>query len=394
MSRQATRTRTRLRLVLAAGVAVTVALFGLLPAPDPAAAAGTNRWVITPSPNRGPNLNILSAVSCVSASACKAVGESFGANSVGRTLVESWNGKLWTIDPSPNKGQSGNALTGVSCVSATRCMAVGVYVGPHAVQTLVEIWDGSTWSVVPSPDRGTQEDALYGVSCSTARSCVAVGRYIGSSDRTLVESWNGSAWVIVPSPNVGLASLLTAVSCPSVTWCTAVGWSNGPPGTEKALDESWNGARWTVVPSPSLATYDNLEAVACSSARLCQAVGFFAKGHVFQTLIEAWNGARWSITPSPNTGSYDNVLYGVSCPATDACQAVGRWSQTSSRAPRTLVEAWNGRAWSITPSPDHGPAENELNGVACTVVTSCRAVGNYYYSLTTDAGGTLVESYE
>jgi hypothetical protein len=382
------------RLALAGGVAAAMALFGLLPAPDPATAAVASRWVIMSSPNRGPNLNILSGVSCFSANACKAVGESFAANSVGRTLIESWNGKIWTIDPSPNNGTSGNALSAVSCISATSCVAVGVYISPRAVQNLVEFWDGRTWSVVPSPDEGRQENALYGVSCSTARSCVAVGHYLGSSAfRTLVESWNGVTWTIVPSPNVGLDDVLDAVSCPSATWCTAGGSSVGPPGTEKTLIESWNGARWSVVPSPNLGTYDNFVDVACASARFCQAVGFFAKGHVFQTLTEAWNGARWSITPSPDTGSYDNVLYGVSCPATDSCEAVGRWSETSRSAPRTLVEAWNGRTWSITPSPNHGPAENELEAVACTLVTSCRAVGVYYYSITVDAGGTLVESY-
>ena len=96
---------------------------------------------------------------------------------------------------------SPNQLEGVSCASATDCMAVGSYyqVALGVRQTLVEAWDGATWAVVPSPSLAPASE-LVGISCVSATHCVAVGSS-GSAEgnslptnRTLVEVWDGSAW--------------------------------------------------------------------------------------------------------------------------------------------------------------------------------------------------------
>ena len=47
---------------------------------------------------------------------------------------------------------------------------------------------------------------------------------------------------------------------------------------------------------------------------------------VTTTLIESWNGSRWSVVPSPNPGPGVTWLNGVSCAATDACNAAGSTS--------------------------------------------------------------------
>jgi hypothetical protein len=147
-------------------------------------------WSIVPSPNYGPTYgtghNALYGVSCVSASSCTAVG----INGVSQTLVEAWDGTSWSIVPSPNNGIGAHALYGVSCVSASSCAAVGyVNHGSPSPQTMVEAWNGSSWSIVPSANNGTSTNFLNGVSCISATSCVAVGVYINSSGhpQTLVE---------------------------------------------------------------------------------------------------------------------------------------------------------------------------------------------------------------
>ena len=94
------------------------------------------------------------------------------------------------------------------------------------------------------------------------------------------------------------------------------------------------------------------------------------------TLVERWNGHAWSIVPSPNQGSGDNLLLGVSCTGPSACVAVGDYVNTSN-AQQTLVESWNGHGWSITPSPNRGNSSNDLNAVSCSGPTSCVAVGDY-----------------
>jgi hypothetical protein len=82
-------------------------------------------------------------VSCVSATACTAVGEYANRAGSVRTLVESWNGTAWSVVPSPNKGtvNDPNDLSWVSCVPASGCTAVGFYqLGdqPLAQKTLAE----------------------------------------------------------------------------------------------------------------------------------------------------------------------------------------------------------------------------------------------------------------
>lgn len=119
------------------------------------------------SPNRGTNSNIPSGVSCVSATACVAVGSYLNSGSAFRTLAESWNGTCWSLVASPQPGD-GDSLNGVSCTSVTACMAVGGYDFLHGTRTLVESWDGTRWSVVPSPDVGTNGNDLFGVSCASA----------------------------------------------------------------------------------------------------------------------------------------------------------------------------------------------------------------------------------
>src|SRR5262249_55119702 len=175
-----------LALATAAGLAVAGPAAGL-----------TAGWSVKPSPNRGTGDSELYAVSCVSASACTAVG--FSGRYGAKTLVESWNGTRWSVMPSPNLSKY-NGLSGVSCVSATACTAVGSHGPPGAggTNTLVESWNGPRWSVVPSPNPVAGGSVLYAVSCVSASVCTAVGTAGGG---TLAESWNGATWSVVPSPD-------------------------------------------------------------------------------------------------------------------------------------------------------------------------------------------------
>ena len=226
---------------------------------------------------------------------------------------------------------------------------------------------------IPSPNSGPTS-ALSGISCTSDDSCVAVGYGSLSSTvaQTLVESWNGTSWSIVPSPDVGTnGNFLNAVSCVSASSCTAVGQyatSGGFP--ELTLIESWDGTKWSIVPSPNRNPKESnsLHAVSCAAARSCVAVGEYPnKKNLASTLIESWNGAAWSITSSPNTAK-KNYLYGVSCTSISRCQAVGQGVDT------TLVESWNGAKWTQSASPGRGQS-SDLAGVSCVTAAWCGAVG-------------------
>lgn len=347
-------------------------------------------WTISSSPSPGSSSQLI-GVSCTSATFCMAVGSLTGSKGYGGTLVESWNGHTWSVSPSPSHLQSNIALNGVSCTSTTFCMAVGFYaneisMGPD--RTLIESWNGSTWSFSSSPNPGGTNafDGLDGVSCTSTTSCVAVGSSSPSTvSDTLIESWNGSTWSVSHSPNPGTDEYLNGVSCTSTTSCMAVGSTAANIRTApRTLIEAWNGSTWSVSPSRNPGSYaDSLNGVSCSSASSCHAVGmYFTDPDTIHTLAESWNGDTWSTSPAPEFS-----LNGVSCISAISCKAVGTQPPGD-----TLVESLYGHTWSVSSSPS--PAEfNNLYGVSCTSITFCVAVGSDAPTGRYAPDQTLIESY-
>ena len=248
-------------------------------------------WTIQSSPDNGTENNVLAGVSCVSATSCEAVGYEYLENSADYfTLVESWNGTAWTIQSSQNAEPGQSLLSGVSCVSATSCEAVGDDVDTGGVsRSFVESWNGGAWTIQSSPDNGTEANVLSGVSCVSATSCQAVGSYESANGiHSLVESWNGAAWTIQSSPDNGTdADVLSGVSCVSATSCQAVGDRVNPSFISRTLVESKQHSKWKVHPSPNQGSQgDSLIGVSCVSTS-CQAVGEYDSASGTRTLIES-----------------------------------------------------------------------------------------------------------
>jgi len=383
-------------------IALASLLIGLVLAgtSPPVAMAAGGVWSVRPSPNVGPPTadDILSSVSCVSATFCATAGDYANSGHGYPTLFERWDGHKWSVMPGPTLGSAStdSFASGVSCVSTRSCMVVGM-TGDHG---LAEHWDGTKWSVVPVP--GSEVD-LNGVDCTGPEACVAVGDQTSKTEnsRSLIETWDGTKWSIVASPNPGPAAqyaysagpahdILESVSCPSPTWCAALGVYITPAGVTKTLAEQWDGKTWSIEPSadkPSATTA--FMAVSCTSARSCVAVGDF-ESTGYDTLTESWDGAKWSIVASPDKGpvDLDDDLAAVSCLSPQSCVAVGAAAESPAGGRgETLVESWNGAAWSLVPSPDKGPVSG-LSGVSCAPSAPCVAVGSY---LIAHHGGTLTE---
>ena len=246
-------------------------------------------------------------------------------------------------------------LAAVSCPSPDRCFAVGVIDGVTHQTKVTERWNGTAWSIVPSPNPpGAINSQLTAVHCGSSASCVAVGQYsTATATKTLIQRWNGKKWSTVPSPNpVGVAvSSLAAVRCPSAANCFAVGsyfLSLPDSSAEQTLVERWDGTSWSIVASPNKpnANDSSLAGVACPTATTCFAVGQYSTNLVTRTLVERWDGSAWSIVGSPNPGNVGmSSLAAVDCPDARTCIAVG-----SGRG--TLVERWNGSGWSMMTSPN------------------------------------------
>jgi hypothetical protein len=355
----------------------------------------TGCFLIQASPNPGGD-NRLFGVSCPAVGSCTAVGEYIKSGSVTQTLIETGgvDGTTWSVVPSPSPSTFGNALDGVSCVSTTMCTAVGSVSGDSSSVsslTLVETWDGTTWSVVPSPSPGLIRNALSGVSCLSATMCTAVGTASesgptsGNAAFTVVETWDGTTWSVVPSPNPGPGGNdLNGVSCLSTSFCVAVGTALGSPPQELlTLVEMWDGTTWSVVPSPDPSNQsvpiNELSGVSCISTVSCTAVGdYITNTGSRKALIESWDGTAWSVVLSPNASPIGlERLTSISCVSISSCTAVGGAFNNGSVL-QTLVETFDGTTWSVVPSPDGSSSDtNFLNGVSCPPASSgtCTAVG-------------------
>ncbi len=132
---------------------------------------------------------------------------------------------------------------------------------------------------------------------------------------------------------------------------------------------------WNVVPSPDGSNGGSgLSGVAAISASDVWAVGNSgsqASGQV--TVIEHWNGTAWSLVANPNPGTIDNTLYAVSAVSSSNVRAVGYF--TSNGNIQTLIENWNGTSWQVVTSPNPG-LHPSLWAVTAISATSVWAVGS------------------
>jgi RHS repeat-associated protein len=328
---------------------------------------------------------LLWAVSCSAANACTAVGYAQLPDGTDIALAQGWNGSSWSAQPVVNpNGDTTVVLEGVSCTAANACIAVGYHYGSYS-QTLAEQWDGSSWTVMSSANfSSTTSNWLDSVSCTSANACIAAGYYYNSGYLTLTEQWNGSSWTLLTTPSPSNAdSYLTGVSCSAAAACTAVGYytnyGNNYQVAWETLAERWNGTAWTqqLPPNPSNGHANGLNSVSCPASNACTAVGSSTSTG---TLAEAWNGTSWSVQTTPNASSgAPNYLESVSCTATSACTAVGYYYVTQQGPELTLAERWNGTSWTIqsTPNPSGSPS-SQLWGVSCATASACAAVGRYY----------------
>lgn len=341
---------------------------------------GSSWRILRSRPPAGARESSLAAVSCANESACMATGYETGADFVRVTLAEAWSGTSWSVVPSPNPdGAQASSFNGVSCPSATRCRAVGTYDNSDFIAVaLAESWDGTSWTVVPSPSpAGSPSSELRGVSCVTASRCLAVG---DSYDRTraakidaLVETWNGSSWSIRSAPSPSTTSGLDGVSCAGVDTCLAAGSFFNSSGNYQLLAESWNGRSLAITNQDGV-----LAGVSCVTANYCVAVGsYLSHGSASTTLAEVWNGDTWRLSPPVDpVGSRGSYLTAISCLSVNQCVAVGYYfKRDNSRV--TLIESWNGASWSIEPSPNaRGRLYSVLYGISCVTAPSCLAVGS------------------
>jgi hypothetical protein len=383
---------------------LTVFVMSLAVLLQPMQAFAASAWSITPTASALANQGNLNAVACTTV--CFAVG-SHPSTDPGspQPLIEKWNGSAWsTLTVSLPAGAFSGELDGISCTSASACVAVGQFINSSGdEEALAVTYNGTKWSAqgIANP-ANMYAGQLLAVSCTNSTSCVAVGTLYGSDTYygggAFAESWNGSSWTNQPvAYNPGtLEATLSSVSCTAANACTAVGNYSNASRRTVPLVERWNGSSWAVqmTTNPTNASNMVLNGVVCTGSAACIAVGDYDTSNYAQVgMVERWNGTSWAFrsVPAPSGGT-QVTLNSLSCTSGTACVAVGNFENSSGNQVG-LSALWDGTNWTAKAAASLPGSDSQQNlvNVSCSGASACTAVGSYVNS--SELQQTLAQGY-
>ena len=323
------------------------------------------RWTLVPTPNVGTNgENALSDVDGDAGAGLWAVGYSTGGDAEGggnfKTLVQRWNGSAWSIVPSPNAGTSkeSSALTAIDVLPSGKAWAVGYHRSGTRRNTLITRWNGRAWSIVPSPNTGAAGNALTGVAAVHGTKIWAVGWQMGPEGiRSLILRWDGAAWSPSPAPHVGSGdNVLTAVSVVSGSDVWAVGYAVDG-ATHRPLTLHFDGSSWSSVAAPSSGPgVTVLRGVGAASGGVW-AVGarYRPDTNTFGAWSQRWDGSDWVSVPNAAlSNEASSELHAVAAvPGSDQIWAAGRVAVVETICPTSAAAPAQASSGGV--SPDDPP---------------------------------------
>jgi len=300
--------------------------------------------------------------------------------------------QVWRLQHVPSSPDSD--LEGVSCPSATDCVAVGARDNraPGPARPLIETWSPSGWSntKAPQPPLVAPGADLASVACASAASCVAVGGdgTFAPDGHPFSEVLKAGAWHIVPTATVTAAVpgsvVLSSVSCWTPTGCDAGGtYTSLGTGTGGTIVETFNGTSWSLLKTvvfPDSAYFTSISCLPATVPALCVAVGSKGPASSAVPLVELSNGGSFQGVPvAAVPGAQTSVLTSLSCPQPSSCVAVGITKARPDGPSRSFSEVEDLHNWGIV-SPAPPPVESgqglAFNGVSCPLTISvCVAVG-------------------
>jgi hypothetical protein len=269
------------------------------------------------------------------------------------------------------------SINDLACSGQSFCIAVGLAGSGTSWHNVIEKWDGKKWSPVVAPDRARAQNELRGVNCPSTNFCMATGDADYAKihrDEPESVTWNGTRWVLSTWSQTLGYGYMGPVSCGGTSFCMTLD-SYGTYGSGNAYSADWNGTDWTNVPTNCRPSNGDcfLNGLTCVKT-FCMAVGSVDAGQPpDQTLVEDWNGTAWSVVPSADTSpSESNDLYAVKCLSSTSCFAVGG-IELPSGPWEPLMENWNGTSWTVQTLT--GPGTDSLSSVSCSSQSNCIAVG-------------------
>jgi hypothetical protein len=316
---------------------------------------------------------------------------------------------------------------GVAAVSPTSAFYAGHF--GDLSRTRVKRWDGRSWS--DDPGMARPHSHLSAVDAINPDDAWAVGSQARTGrpgSRPLIVHWNGIRWSVSHYGGLGQGfdMELTDISmvAPDDVWAAGFDLSQG--GTVMtAIVLHWDGAAWHQVAVPDGAL---LNAVAATGPDDVWVAGYTFRsyeflhwdGHEWSTaaaagsilsmdalapddiwaggvdtngltsgVIEHWDGKAWSVVPSPQPGgNLGTVVRGISAVSPDDVWAVGAQGNPPGGDPApTLIEHWDGAEWSVVQSPSQGRAWSVLTDVSADSPSDAWAYGTF----SNDASQPLVK---
>lgn len=351
--------------------AVTVTFAAVTALATAAYALAATGWTAVPVPTSEPSAFLLGASAPSDTNAWAVGSVTSGSSSVGnRPLIEHWDGTAWGQSAAPALSTSVSAtLTAVSASSATDAWAVGyTRFNRSTFTTLGFHWNGSAWTNVTS---------ILGFRATIPIGTLDLGpsdAYMIANDSSLasglLEHWDGSSWstVTLPDPDPAHPGLNTAFDSIAATSADDV-WVIGSHLREfsstllrwEPYALHWNGAAWSVVSMPPLPGTDNqlaenLTGLTALAPDDVWAVGGQGDGVIppggtpTSTLIEHWDGTAWSVVAAPSPGTDPSLVAAAARSASDIW-ATGYDTPAGSTVRQTLTEHFDGTSWTVQSSP-------------------------------------------
>ncbi len=258
------------------------------------------------------SLTSLTDVSCPTVSLCVAVDErgyvltstnpTGGAGTWTKTLLRPYE-----------------RLTAVACPSAALCVATS------SGGTMWASTDPTGGEEAWSPSFVGANVYISDVSCPTNSYCVAVDRRgeasVSSSPAAVVPEWKRFR---VDTHNYYLNNVLTpepllAVSCPTPSFCTAVGEFTG---LVTSANPGGGSDAWTTISLvPPTLEFSLFQDVACPTVSMCAAVGGGSGDSVWSSADPGGGAASW-LFADINADIPYGYLLDVSCPSAAYCVAL------------------------------------------------------------------------
>ncbi|MGC8461756.1 MAG: hypothetical protein ACP5OR_07965 [Candidatus Dormibacteria bacterium] len=312
-----------------------------------------------------------------------AVGQYYNGTSM-QPLAEHYSSGVWSVSTLPpisvviggtTYTGSDGYLYGVDAISSNDVWVAGAFTdsasvsGKHPNLPYVLFYNGSSW---------TQESANC-PSVGTSKSCVLLGVWgNGSSnvwvtgwyqeaageDGGIMENWNSSTWTeYAPTPAVNPTQnhILTGISGDTSGDVWGIGYNSS---STYSYGVEWNNGSSTLseisgIQNPNAVTEP--QAVSVISSSDVWIAGY--QGSTAQTLVENFNGSAWSVISTVNPGGSAVVnQFNAIAASSNGVFAAGWYSNGTVN--QTLVEQYNGSSFtqSTTQNPSGSAATNMFEG--------------------------------